>query len=191
MTLKELTNKLLKGDFTGLLGLNRDKNNVHPAEIAKVFTSIPFEAAYQAFQSFPPKNQVRIFPYLDNLTQKKIIRQLGREKASGILNELSSDDRLAFYASLKGIELSAFIDLLDENNKDSTHDLLGYPDNSVARLINTDFATIDKDMTIAQANEHLRKNHKDTEAANDIYVVDEEGKLIDDISVRRLVLNDP
>ena len=65
MTLKDLTNKLLKGDFTGLLGLSRDKNNVHPAEIAKVLTSIPFEATFQTFQSFPVKNQVRIFPYLD------------------------------------------------------------------------------------------------------------------------------
>jgi magnesium transporter len=191
MTLKELTNKLLKGDFTGLLGLNRDKNNVHPAEIAKVLTSIPFEATFQTFQSFPVKNQVRIFPYLDTLTQKKIIRQIGRDRASQILNELSSDDRLAFYSSLKGVELSNFIEVLNESNKDATHDLLGYPDNSVARLINTDFATIEKGMTIAEANEHLRKYHKDTEAANDIYVTDEDGTLIDDIPVRRLVLNDP
>jgi magnesium transporter len=192
MNFKELTNKILKGDFTGLLGFNRDnKKSVHPAEIARVLAGMPFEANYQAFQSFPLKTQVGIFPYLDGLTQKKMVRQLGNEKASNILNELSSDDRLTFYASLKGVELSNFIEYLNENNKDTTHDLLGYPDNSVARLINTDFATIEREMTIAEAAEHLRKYHKDTEAANDIYVVDHEGKLIDDIPVRRFVLNDP
>jgi magnesium transporter len=37
----------------------------------------------------------------------------------------------------------------------------------------------------------MRKHHKDTEAANDIYVVDDEGKLIDDVPVRRLILNEP
>jgi magnesium transporter len=61
----------------------------------------------------------------------------------------------------------------------------------VARIINTDFATIDRQMTIAEANAHLRKFHKDSEAANVIYVVDKKGKLIDDIPVRRFVLNDP
>jgi len=191
MHFKEITSKILKGDFTGLLGLNRENKSVHPAEIARVLAGMPFEATYQAFQSFPLKTQVGIFPYLDALTQKKMVRQLGNEKASYILNELSSDDRLTFYASLKGVELSNFIEYLNENNKDTTHDLLGYPDNSVARLINTDFATVSREMTIAEASEHLRKYHKDTEAANDIYVVDDDGKLIDDIPVRRFVLNDP
>ena len=54
-----------------------------------------------------------------------------------------------------------------------------------------DFATIDAEITIAAAKEHLRKNHKDTEAANVIYVLDKEGKLIDDIPVRHFILNDP
>jgi len=191
MNFKELTNKILKGDITGLLGLNRDSKSVHPAEIARVLGGMPFEATYQAFQSFPVKTQVGIFPYLDAFTQKKVIRQLGNEKAAFILNELSSDDRLTFFSSLKGVELSYFIEYLNETNKDTTHDLLGYPDNSVARLINTDFATIERGMTIAEAGEHLRRYHKDTEAANDIYVVDNDGKLIDDIPVRRLILNDP
>ena len=191
MNFKEITNKLLKADFAGLFGMNRDNKNIHPAEIARVLTGMPFEATFKAFQHFPVKIQVAIFPYLDTLTQKKTIQQLGNEKAAFILNELSSDDRLTFYSSLKGVELSYFIEYLNEANKDTTHDLLGYPDNSVARLINTDFASIGREMTIAEAGEHLRKYHKDTEAANDIYVTDNEGKLIDDIPVRRLVLNDP
>ena len=89
------------------------------------------------------------------------------------------------------MELSFFIDFLEENNKASLHNILGYPDKSVARIINTEFATIDKSMSLAEASEHLRKNHSDTEAANVIYVVDKDGKLIDDIPVRRFVLNAP
>jgi magnesium transporter len=113
------------------------------------------------------------------------------KRKSSILNDLSSDDRIAFYSSLKGMERSVHLELLNEKNRDAVHTILGYPENSVARLINTDFATIEKEITIEKAIEHLRKNHKDTEAANVIYVVDKEGKLIDDIPVRRFILNDP
>src|SRR5689334_22007060 len=180
MNFKEITNKILKGDFSGLFSFSRDKNNVDPADIAKVLASLPAETAMQAFQSFPIKNQMKIFPYLDLLTQKKIIRHLGKARASYILNNLRSDDRLTFFSSLNEDESSYFLSYLTEPNKDTTFHLLDYPDNSVARLIDTDFATINQDMTVAEACEHMRQHHKDTEAANDIYVVNDAGELIDD-----------
>ena len=43
---------------------------------------------------------------------------------------------------LKGIDLSAALELLNEKNKGAVHNSLGYPTNSVARLVNTEFATI-------------------------------------------------
>ncbi len=191
MNLKEISKKIITGDFSSLLGFGNGNKNVHPSEVAKMLTSVPINTALQGFQSLPTHTEVKVFPYLDFLLQKKIIACITKAKSAAILNELSSDDRIAFYSSVKGIERSTFLELLNEKNRDVVHDILGYPENSVARLINTDFATIDTEISIAQANEHLRKFHKDTEAANVIYVVDKDGKLVDDIPVRRFVLNDP
>ncbi|GAB2840227.1 magnesium transporter [Ferruginibacter profundus] len=191
MNLKEISKKIIKGDFSSLLGFGGSNKKVHPTEVAKMLGAVPTETALQAFESLPATTQSKVFAYLDALLQKKIVKKLTKPRAAFILNELSSDDRIAFYSSLKGVERSAYLELLNEKNKDAVHDILGYPDNSVARLINTEFATISTELTIAEANEHLRKHHKDTEAANVIYVVDSEGKLIDDIPVRRFILNDP
>jgi magnesium transporter len=47
-----------------------------------------------------------------------------------------------------------------------------------------------KEWTIGQATEHLRRFYTDTPAANVIFVVDNTGKLVDDIPIRRLVLNE-
>ena len=191
LNLKEISKKLMKGDFSSLLGFVNSNRSVHPTEVAKMLTAVPNDAALQGFRTLPTSTQTKVFPYLDILLQKKIIKALTKPRAAFILNELSSDDRIAFYSSLKGLERSNYLELLNEKNRNAVHDILGYPENSVARLINTDFATITTELTIAAANEHLRKNHKDTEAANVIYVVDNEGKLIDDIPVRRFILNDP
>lgn len=191
MNLKEISKKIIKGDFSSLLGIVNSNRNVHPTEVAKMLTSVPDDAALQGFQSLPTLTQSKVFPYLDLLLQRKIIKSISKARAAHILNDLSSDDRIAFYSSLKGVERSNHLELLNEKNKDAVHDILGYPENSVARLINTEFATISTEITIAEANEHLRKNHKDTEAANVIYVIDKDGKLIDDIPVRRFILNDP
>ena len=191
MTLKDIRTKILKGDFSGLLGLSRGKEGIHPSEVATLFYSLPAEAATTAFLQFQPTKQLYVFPYLDSQVQRKIIKGIDKEKASFVLNSISSDDRTIFLSSVKGTERESFIAFLSEANKKSAYNILGYPERSIAGLINTDFATIDTNMTIAQAREHLQKFHKDTEAANVIYVVNKEGKLVDDIPVRRFVLNDP
>ena len=188
---KEIRKKLLRGDFTGLFRVTKEKEFIHPSEVAKLFISIPEDKAVSAFKAFQTKQEIAVFPYLDIPLQKKIIRSLARERASIILNQLNSDDRAIFYSSLKGVELSFFLDLLDEKNRNALHSILGYPDKSVARIINTEFATVDREMTIAEASAHLRRFHKDSDTANVIYIVDKEGKLVDDVPVRRLILNAP
>lgn len=189
--LKELRDKIRKGDFSSLLGFTKEKPTVHPAEVSALLEDLPVENVRAAFDSFPPSKQIQVFPYLDLPLQEDIFRDLPNDRAAFLLNALSSDDRLTFLSSLNGIDRSAALDLLSNDNKKTTHDLLGYPENSVARLLNTEFATVSPAMTIAEANEHLRRFHKDSEAANVIYIVDDKGKLIDDIPVRRFVLNDP
>lgn len=191
MNLKEISKKIIQGDFSSLLNFGNGNKNVHPTEVAKMLSVVPTDAAVQAYNSLPTTIQVKVFPYLNIPLQKTIAETITTSRAIFILNELSSDDRVAFYSSLKGVERSNLLKLLNEKNKDAVHDILGYPENSVARLINTEFATITSQLTIGEASEHLRKNHKDTETANVIYVVDKEGKLIDDIPMRRFVLNDP
>ncbi len=180
----------MSGDIASLLHISSD-SNIHPSEVAKLFNELPLDSAIHAFQSFPSKKQVIVFSYLDILMQKKILRGLSKEKATYILNKLSSDDRVTLINSYRGVERSHILELLEDKNKKATHDILGYPKESVARLVNTEFASIGEDMTIEKANEHLRNNNTDSETANVIYVVDKAGKLVDDIPVRRLVLNAP
>jgi magnesium transporter len=191
ISLKDIRNKIVSGDLTSFLHWGNN-GNIHPSEVARLFNDLPWDSAMRAFNSFPQKQQVVVFSYLELSLQKKIIRNINRENATFILNKLSSDDRLTLINSFKGgVERSHILELLEDKNKKSTHDMLGYPTKSVARLVNTEFATISENMTIAEATDHLRKNHVDSETANVIYVVDSAGKLVDDIPVRRLVLNAP
>jgi magnesium transporter len=191
MNLKDIGNKIVNGDFGDLFNLKRGEKTIHPAEIANILHDLPAANALKGFTTLPSNTQIKVFPYLDIPLQQQIIRKLTPSQAGTILNALLSDDRTAFFSSLKGMERSTYLELLDDKNRNIIHSILGYPDDSVARLINTEFATIEAETTIAEASEHLRKFHRDTEAANVIYVVDKDGKLVDDIPIRRFVLNSP
>src|ERR1700744_3185000 len=188
MLVQDLREKILEGDLSELL--HHSKNEDYPAEVAKLLGSMPSEYAINTFLALPEAVQTKIFAFLDHILQQGIIEELPRPQVSKILNKLESDDRIAFFDTLDGVEVTEYLNLLSDKNRLATYDLLGYPEQSVARLINTNFTTVRKEWTIGQATEHLRRFYTDTPAANVIFVVDNSGKLVDDIPIRRLVLND-
>lgn len=191
MTIKGIRAKILNNDFTGLFGLGTQKNFVHPNDVAVLISSLPVDSGLRAFVSLPEQSQIIAFAYLSFDWQKEIVLGIKKEKVAGILNGLPSDDRFDFFSRLTAVEQSIFLEYLTDRVRDETQDFIGYPKTSIARLVNTDFSTIKREMTIAEAIVFLRQNQKDTEAANVIYVVDEKGRLIDDVPIRRLILNSP
>jgi len=189
MLVQDLREKILEGDLSDLLHHSKDED--YHTEVAKLLETLPQETAVHTFLALPEKVQLRIFPHIDHVVQGEVIENLSKPQIAYILNNLESNDRLAFFDTLSGLEVTEFLNLLNDKNRLATYDLLGYPERSVARLINTNFTAVRKEWSIGQAIEHLRRFYSDTPAANMIFVVDNNGKLIDDLPIRRLVLNEP
>jgi magnesium transporter len=184
----DLREKILEGDLTDLLRHSGDED--FPAEVARLLQSFTNEEAINTFLTLPEDLQVRTFSFFDHVIQLGIMEELPGLQKSNILNNLESNDRVTFFDTLDGIEVTEYLSLLNDKNRLATYDLLGYPEQSVARLINTQFTTVRKEWTLGQAVEHIRRFYTDTPAANVIFVVDNNGKLVDDLAIRRLILND-
>lgn len=189
MLVQDLREKILEGDLSELLLHSKDED--YPAEVSKLLETLPKEHAINTFLALPESPQVKIFPYLDHVLQNAVMEELPRPQKSNILNNLESNDRIAFFDTLDGVEVTEYLNLLNDKTRLATYDLLGYPERSVARLVDTNFTTVRKEWTIGQAQDHLRRFYSDTPAANVIFVVDNSGKLVDDFPIRRLVLNEP
>ena len=188
MLVQDLREKILEGDLSELL--HHSKDDDYPAEVAKLLETLPKDYAIHTYLALPELVQIKIFSFLDHVMQKGVLEELPATRVSSILNSLESNDRIAFFDTLDGVEVTEYLNQLNDKNRLATYDLLGSPEQSVARLINTNFTTVRKEWTIGQAVEHLRRFYSDTPAANVIFVVDNNGKLIDDIPIRRLVLNE-
>ncbi len=183
--------KILNNDFSDLLFKRGHKNYIHPSRIAQIFGTLPFENAAKAFLAFDDESKILIFSYLDSMLQKQLLDRFSETKSAFILNKLSSDDRMIFLSSLKSLEQTKYINLLNATHKALAHNLLGYPKNSVARIMNTNVVTVNQGKTIKEAAAYIRENFVDSETADVIFVVDEINQLIDDIPVRRFIFNEP
>jgi len=193
MKLRELKDKFRPSEMKSLFTRSVSTPEVvvlHASDKAKIIEDLPLEEALPAFADLG-EEQVEVFSYLEIVRQRELIDELPVARVSAILNGLSSDDRTTLFASFSDEELPRYLAFLNHENKGETNELLDYPEKSIATLVHTSFVTVREDMSVADAILHLRKNIKDNEAADAFFVVDKEGRLIDDIPVRKLVLSEP
>ncbi|HUR65919.1 MAG TPA: magnesium transporter [Chitinophagaceae bacterium] len=132
-----------------------------------------------------------VFKILDLATQERIIHELPPNTTASLLNELPADDRTDFLEELPSNVVRELIKLLDPDERKITLSLLGYPENSIGRLMTPDYVYVYPWNTIEEVFATIRKYGKDSETINVIYVLNENGELLDDIRIRDFILNPP
>ncbi len=132
-----------------------------------------------------------VFKILDLSSQKRIIQDLPANTTASLLNELAADDRTAFMEELPSNVVRELIKLLDPEERKITLSLLGYPENSIGRLMTPDYVYVYPHNSIEEVYGTIRKYGKDSETINVIYVINEKGELLDDIRIRDFILNSP
>src|SRR6185436_11641394 len=132
-----------------------------------------------------------VFKILDLSFQKRIIRELAPTTTAVLLNELPADDRTDFLEELPSNVVRELIKLLDPEERKITLSLLGYPENSIGRLMTPDYVYVYPHNTIEEVFATIRKFGKDSETINVIYVLNDKGELLDDIRIRDFILNPP
>ena len=142
-----------------------------------------------SFRLLPKTAAAEIFEYIDADHQEALIRALGENDAAGILNAMSDDDRTAFLEECPEHAVR-LLGLLDPAQQRVALQLLGYPENSVGRMMTTKFVAIQRDWTIQQALDHIRDRAKDVYYVHVVCSVDEAGHLLGVHRIRDIFLAD-
>ncbi|HEY4754880.1 MAG TPA: magnesium transporter [Ignavibacteriaceae bacterium] len=160
-----------------------------PTDIADLITNLPAENEQVIiFRLLHQDLATDTFEYLVFDMQMNLIKAMGKEEVTSILNEMSADDRTALLEELPSAAAKQMIMMLSPEERKIATSLLGYPENSVGRLMTPDYIAVNPEWDIMQTLEHIRKYGKASETLNIIYVVDAKGKLIDDIKIRDVIL---
>ena len=149
------------------------------------------ELATEIIASMSMHRAVSVFKILDLSLQKQVIRELLPSITANLLNELPADDRTDFLEELPSNVVRELIKLLEPEERKITLSLLGYPENSIGRLMTPDYVYVYPHNTIEEVFATIRKYGKDSETINVIYIINEKGELIDDIRIRDIILNEP
>jgi magnesium transporter len=165
-------------------------NDQNISDVAELISELP-EYESQIIQHMNMHRAASVFKILDLYTQKDIIQELPPYKTAGLLNELPADDRTSFLEELPSEVVKELIKLLDPEERKVTLSLLGYPEDSVGRLMTPDYISVQVDWIVQEVLDHIREVGKDSETIDVIYVVTDRGEFVDDIRIREILLAHP
>src|SRR5256714_4549654 len=185
LLLPEIKSLIDARDFGALRELFREWPR---ADVAEVILDMPEDDQVIIFRVLRAALAADVFEYLDIDAQQQLLRAMAHEQVVAILNEMSPDDRTALLEELPSAAARQLIQLLTPEERRIATALLGYPEDSVGRLMTPDFIAVHDDWTVKEVLDYIREHGQDSETLNVIYVVDDRGKLIDDVRMREFLL---
>ena len=188
MTIMDLETLIEMRDFATL---REQIRNWPPGDLAELMEPLSAEKEAVVFRLLPREEAANVFSYLPIERQQELLKAMAHEEVVNILNDMSDDDRTELLEELPANITQKLLNSLSDQERRLASQFLGYPENSVGRLMTPHFVRVRSDWTVAQALDHIRRYGMDSETMSMIYVIDEKGKLIDDLRIRQFLLTPP
>src|SRR3954447_20313474 len=166
-------------------------NDWIPEDIADLLDDLSPEEDMVVLESLDPEKAARAFEHIAPAAQEELIRELPESELSRLLNGMSPDDRTALLEREPPDEIERLLMLLGPEEQRIARSLLSYGSGTVGRLMTPDFVEIQREWTVAQVLDHIRRFGRDSETLNVVYVTDQSHHLIDDLRIREILLAPP
>ncbi len=160
-------------------------------EIADLMESLDKRDRVVFFRILPREFSAATFAHFEPEQQNALLLEMTDDEARQLLANLAPDDRTALLDELPGQATQQLLNLLSPQDLKEARFLLGYPEESVGRIMTPDYLAVRPHWTIGQALDHIRKMGRQSETINVIYVTDPGWKLLDALDLQLLILSDP
>ncbi len=159
------------------------------ADLAEAVIELSPEDEAVVFRLLPRDIAADTFEYLPLEAQEELLKALGDQEVANILNDMSPDDRTALLEELPAKVTRRLLNLLSPEERRIASQLLGYPEDSIGRLMTPDYVAVKSNWTVEQVLAHIRTYGQDRETLNVLYVVDDHGKLVYDVKIKDVLLS--
>jgi magnesium transporter len=163
----------------------------HPADVAELLSMIGSEEEEAILFRLLGRRKGEVFAYLGPEHQRRILRNTEPELLARMIGQMTPDDRTRILEQLPPAVAHALLGRLLPSEMKAGLVLLSYPENTAGRYMTPNYVALRPEMTAAEALQYIRQVGRDKETLNIVYIVDREGRLVEDVRLGSLVLADP
>ena len=189
--------ELLKPDIQDLIAtrnwqaLREVLSSWSAPEIADLLLDLETGDRVLLFKSLDRELSSELFSYMETDDQDALLEVLTNHETRELLSALPPDDRTTLLEELPAEMTQRLLSLLSPEDLKEARFLLGYPEQSIGRLMTVDFLALRAEWSVSEGMSYIRTHGKKSESINRIYITDTRGCLRDDIPLRSFIFAEP
>ena len=161
---------------------------MEPADIALLLEEAGGEQMPLLYRLLPKELGAEVFVELESDSQEMLINGFSNTELKEVLDELYLDDAVDIVEEMPASVVIRILDKATPEMRKSINEILQYPEDSAGSIMNMEFLSLKKDMTVEDAFKRIRRIGGELETINILYVTDPTRHLLGVLSVRDLLL---
>ncbi|MCK5450865.1 MAG: magnesium transporter [Candidatus Omnitrophica bacterium] len=176
--------KLIKGSQASEI---RDfLRKVDPEDIAEILGEFSLENKLLIFNALEPDNAAVVLDDTDSRTRLQLLQKIDSNRLAQVLDEMPVDEVADVVEDVPENEREDILDLIEKEDAEEVEEILSYPEDSAARVMNPEFISVTESEDVEHAIEHIRGFEVDEEIFY-VYVVNSAKRLKGIVSIGRLL----
>ncbi len=178
--------KLIETDNSGaLLNILID---LHPADIEEILNHLKKEERVYVFNILPSELASQVLTQLDTPIIEQVLEDAGDHKISQLIDHMESDDAADLLSDLPEDVAKNVLKRMPKEDSEDVLQLMYHEEDTAGGLMALEFIALPADATVNEAIEKIRDIRDEAEQVYNLFVVDENEKLIGTVSLTELVL---
>lgn len=128
-----------------------------PAELADLIVHLGIEDQVTVFRILSGKIASTVFEYLDSPVREALLKAMAQGDVAALLNNMAPDARTHLLENLPASLIKQMLALLTPEERIIAVSLLGYPEDSIGRLMTPHYLKVRQDWSVARVLEHIRQ----------------------------------
>lgn len=182
----EMIEELLEGRAYASLKTFLSEQN--PVDIAEALNGLKEGEVSLCFRLLAKELAAEVFVNMDTEKQQALIEGFNDARLREVLSEICPDDAADLVGEMPASVVSRILKHTDSETRAAINEILLYPKNSVGSIMTTEYVSLRRDMTVAEAIAKIRSVGVDKETVYTCYVT-QKRKLVGIISVRTLLIS--
>ncbi|MEY4525158.1 MAG: magnesium transporter [Aquirufa sp.] len=160
-----------------------------PADITSILIELTTEEAKYLVLLIDTKLAAEIISTLDSDDRKKFLKNFTSKEIAQYINVIDSDDAVDILNEQPVKVREEVIALLkDREQARFIIDLMHYDEDCAGGLMQKELIKINISQTVTECVEEIRKQAEDVEKVYSVYVIDDDGKLLGTVSLKKIIL---
>ncbi|MDR3153572.1 MAG: magnesium transporter [Deltaproteobacteria bacterium] len=166
-------------------------SSLHPADVAEAIAPLSMEDTIKVMSHLDIQQAADVLVELSESTRDEVARTLPLDKLTLLVDEMETDDAADIVGELPDEAAKEVLSGLDSEDQAEVRRLLMYGDDTAGGIMQTELVRVRSSDTVEAATDRIREEGDEVGDIESVFVVDEQGALQGEVSLRALLLARP